>query len=84
MEKLRFDFAVKATVDGKSNTLVLTSIGMTDGRSFNIPEEVRAMNLHTVLAKTTAFTRIRNTLKKRPNVEDLDNLNGGVEECILR
>lgn len=65
MDKLRFDFIVKAAEDGKTNKIVLTSIGTQEDRNFVMPAEYQAMNLHTILEKTKAYGRIKNTLKKR-------------------
>lgn len=65
MDKLRFDFVVKATEDGKTNKIVLTSIGTQEDRNYIMPAEYQAMNLHTSLEETKAYGRIKNTLKKR-------------------
>jgi len=65
MEKLRFDFTIRGTADGKSNILCLTSIGTTDGRFFGFSEEHQPVNLHTELIKTQAFAKVKNSLKKR-------------------
>lgn len=65
MDKLRFDFVVKAAGDGKTNVIALTSIGTQEDRNFIMPLEYQAMNLHTMLEKTKAYGRIKNTLKKR-------------------
>ncbi|XP_029156171.1 uncharacterized protein LOC114943596 [Nylanderia fulva] len=65
MEKLRFDFMVRGSTDGKSNILCLTSIGTPDDRSFGFPEEYQPAHLHTELTKTQIFAKVKNSLKKR-------------------
>jgi len=70
MDKLRFDFVVKAAGDGKTNVIALTSIGTQENRNFIMPAEYQAMNLHTILEKTKAYGRIRNTLKKGTRREE--------------
>lgn len=65
MDKLKFDFVLKATEDGKSSKIILTSIGTQDDRNFIIPEEYQDIDLHTILRKTQAYNRVKNTLKKR-------------------
>lgn len=70
MDKLRFNFVVKATEDGKTNKIVLPSIGIQEGRNYIMPAEYQAMNLHTSLEKTKAFGMIKNTLKKGTKREE--------------
>lgn len=65
MEKLKFNFGVKSSTDGKTNMIAITSIGTIDDRNFIIPDELQSMNFHTEIAKTQAYTRIKNTLKRR-------------------
>lgn len=65
MGKLKFDFTVKASADGKSNVWAITSITTEEERKFIIPDEFQAIQLHPEIAKSQAFVRIKNTLKKR-------------------
>jgi len=68
MDKLRFDFKMRAASDGKSTMLCITSIGTLDGRSFAIPDEHQPANLHKELTTSQVFGRVKNTLKKRNQV----------------
>ncbi|KAK0169036.1 hypothetical protein PV327_002785 [Microctonus hyperodae] len=63
MDKLRFDFKMRGTSDGKSNILCLTSIGTPDGRSFAIPDEYQPTHIHIELITSQVYSRVRNTLK---------------------
>ncbi|XP_045492414.1 uncharacterized protein LOC123691873 [Colias croceus] len=65
MDKLRFQFAVLAGSDGKSNVVCITSIETTDGRIFNIPDDLKPASKHTSLISSDVFTKIKNSLKKR-------------------
>ncbi|CAB0033769.1 unnamed protein product [Trichogramma brassicae] len=51
MEKLRFEFVMKAAADKKSNALMVTSITTPDGEIFDIPAELQEVSLHTELMK---------------------------------
>lgn len=64
MDRLRFNFVVKATENGKTNKIVLTFGGTQKNRNFIMPAEYQAMNLHTILEKTKVYDRIKNKLKK--------------------
>lgn len=65
MEKLKFEFKMRGTADGKSNILCITSIETPDGRMFTIPEELQPVTLHDRLNNHPAFTKIKKTLTKR-------------------
>lgn len=65
MKKLRFDFAVKPTADGKSNTICITSIGTPDGRTFGIPYEYQPVSWHKEIMKTNHYSKIKSVLTKR-------------------
>lgn len=65
MDKLRFDFKMRGSSDGKSTILCLTSIGTLDGRVFAIPDELQPTNLHKELTASQVYGRVKNTLKKR-------------------
>jgi len=80
MEKLRFDFKMRGSADGKSSILCLTSIGTPDGRTFGLPDELQSTNLHKELITSQVFGRIKNTLdileyfkKEKPIQESLDH-----------
>lgn len=65
MEKLRFDFLMKSSKDGKTNVLCLTSLGTPDGRTYAVPEEFQPVTLHKELITTDVFVKVKNSLKKR-------------------
>ncbi|GBP39189.1 hypothetical protein EVAR_26975_1 [Eumeta japonica] len=65
MEKLRFDFAVKTSVDGKSNIVCITSIGTPDGHIFAIPVEYQPASLHPTVISTSSYIKVKKTLNKR-------------------
>ncbi|KYQ51731.1 hypothetical protein ALC60_09159 [Trachymyrmex zeteki] len=65
MDKLRFDFKMRGSSDGKTTILSLTSIGTPDGRTFAIPDEFQNTNLHKELITSQVFGRVKNSLKKR-------------------
>lgn len=65
MEKLQFTFAVLAGSDGKSNVICITSIETTDGRRFDIPDDLKPASKHTGITNSDVFTKVKNSLKKR-------------------
>lgn len=65
MEKLLFEFKIKASAEGKSNILCITSITTETNRTFEIPEECQSVKLHTEIGNTEAYRKIKNTLQKR-------------------
>lgn len=65
MEKLRFDFAVKTTADGKSNIICITSIATPKGQVFEIPSELQPANLHQVITNTPNYAKVRKSLSRR-------------------
>lgn len=65
MDKLRFDFKMRGTADGKSTILCLTSIGTPDGHTFAVQDEYQPITLHKELMKSQVYNRVKNTLKKR-------------------
>lgn len=65
MEKLRFDFAVKPTADGKSNIICITSIATPDGQFFGIPTEYQPVNLHEEIINTPNYAKVKKSLNKR-------------------
>lgn len=65
MEKLRFDFCMRGTKDGKSNILCLTSLATPDGHTYAVPEEVQPITHHRELIATDVFVKVKNSIKKR-------------------
>ncbi|XP_022826022.1 uncharacterized protein LOC111356020 [Spodoptera litura] len=65
MDKLRFEFVIKAGEDPKSNIICITSITNSNGSTFSIPEQLQPAKLHDAVIKTQAFQKVRNTLQKR-------------------
>ncbi|CAB0005046.1 unnamed protein product, partial [Nesidiocoris tenuis] len=57
MDKLRFDFEIKAAADGKTNVLSVTSIATPAGQVFALPLESQPANLHPELAKTPNYAK---------------------------
>jgi hypothetical protein len=51
MEKLRFQFTVEASSDGKNNVIHIKSITIPDGRIFKIPIDYQHINLHEEIKK---------------------------------
>lgn len=68
MDKLKFKFTVIPGPDGKTNIYALTSITTPDNKSYAIPEDYQAAGMHKELIKTPAYTKIKNSLKKRYQV----------------
>lgn len=65
MEKLRFEFTLLPSNDGKSNSYAVSSISTTDGKIFAIPDELKPAGYHKELIKTSTFSKVKNSLKKR-------------------
>lgn len=65
MEKLKFMFQIKPTIDGKSNYMAITSITTQDDKIFLIPEEYQTASLHKHIQTSKTFVTVKNTLKKR-------------------
>lgn len=65
MEKLRFDFEVKPSADGKSNIICITSIATTTGQIFRIPIEFQPANLHPEITNTPNYGKVKKSLSKR-------------------
>lgn len=65
MEKLKFTFQVKSTIDGKTNHIAITSIATQDDKIFLIPEEHQTVSLHKHIQSSKTFVTMKNTLKKR-------------------
>lgn len=65
MDKLRLDFAVKPTDEGKSNMICITSIATPDGNIFGIPLESQPAGLHKEIVNTPNYVKVKKTLTKR-------------------
>lgn len=65
MEKLRFEFVVKAGEDPKTNVICITSITDTGEHTFLIPEQLQPARLHEIVIKTQAFQKVKVTLQRR-------------------
>lgn len=87
MEKLQFEFVVKASSDGKSNWLALTSITTTAGQMYKLPEQYQEVALHKELVKTAAFKKVKATLTKRHTIRKIwvllsEELSGAyIDDC---
>lgn len=68
MDKLKFEFTMKSSVDGKSNIICITSIETPDNRVFNMPTQFQPAYLHTELTNLPAFSKIKNSLLKRHQI----------------
>lgn len=65
MEKLRFEFMVKASEDVKTNIICVTTITDLDGRTFAIPDKLQPVRLHEKIAQTQIYQKVKATLQKR-------------------
>ncbi|CAK1549410.1 unnamed protein product [Leptosia nina] len=63
MDKLNFEFQLMG--DGKSNVVHVISIMTTDGRIYILPQELQIASMHTELIKCPAYSKVKNSLKKR-------------------
>ena len=65
MEKLGFEFIVKAVDDPKTNTICISSITTTNKESFTIPEQFQPARLHEAITRTQTYQKVKATLQKR-------------------
>lgn len=65
MDKLKFEFMVKASEDVKTNTICITTITDFDGRTFTIPDKLQPVKLHDKIVQTEIFQKVKATLQKR-------------------
>ncbi|CAH0406984.1 unnamed protein product [Chilo suppressalis] len=70
MEKLRFEFVVKAIKDPKTNTFCITSITDTNKCTFLISEHFQQARLHKAVIKTTAFQKAKTTTLQKTHEKD--------------
>lgn len=65
MDKLKFTFEIKPSIDGKSNFIAITAIATEGDKIFLIPEEYQAATLHKHIQTSKTFITVKNSLKKR-------------------
>lgn len=65
MERLCFEFTVLPSSDGKSNIFCIISIAVNEDKVYAIPEEFQSVGYHKDLMKTAAYTKVKNSIKKR-------------------
>lgn len=66
MEKLKFEFMVKASLsDIKTNIIAITSIGTENNENFKVPEEFQSISLHAELTSTEVYKKVKKTLTRR-------------------
>lgn len=66
MEKLRFEFMIKAKPDdNKTNVYAITSITDTQNQTFVVPREYQSVHLHKEILKHEIFDKIKKSLQKR-------------------
>lgn len=65
MEKLKFEFKMRGSTDGKSNILCITSIETPDERKFILPDELQQASLHTVISNNEIFSKVKKSITKR-------------------
>lgn len=65
MEKLKFVFKAKATQDGKSNFIAITSIITPEEKIFLVPEDLQPAHIHEEIFKSKEYATIKNSIKKR-------------------
>jgi len=65
MDKLQFEFMAKASLDGKSNILCITSITTENSKTFSFPIELQPVALHKEIEKTDVCKKVKNAIKKR-------------------
>ena len=84
MDKLLFEFAVIAAADKKSNIYAITSISTTDGKHYILPDELQPANLHTAIAATTAFEKVKASIKRRNQSRKVwIELTGGIKKLYV-
>ena len=65
MERLKFTFEIKPSIDGKSNYIAITAITTINEKVFLIPEECQATSFHKYIQTSKAYNTVKNSLKKR-------------------
>ncbi|GLV33210.1 hypothetical protein CBL_08378 [Carabus blaptoides fortunei] len=70
MKKLQFEFKSVAAADGKSNTIIITSITKQDNRMFSLANEDQSTKKHTLITATTNFAKLNDTF-----LEETDEIN---------
>lgn len=68
MEKLKFEFVVKAFAgDSKTSSIAVTSIETVKKEVFSVPTEWQHIDSHEKLKNTAAYKKVKTTLTKRGN-----------------
>lgn len=65
MEKLKFEFVVKAGEDRKKNVICVTSISDVGDHVFLIPTDLQPIKFHEELMKSEIYQKVKNTLQRR-------------------
>ncbi|KAF2886147.1 hypothetical protein ILUMI_20025 [Ignelater luminosus] len=69
MEKLKFEFAVKASPeDPKTNIMTVTSITSIKNEYFIIPEKFQPVKHHDKLVSTPVYQKVKSTLQRRGQI----------------
>ncbi|KAJ8671709.1 hypothetical protein QAD02_002968 [Eretmocerus hayati] len=76
MEKLKFEFTVRASADGTSNVISITPITTEAGHVFLIPEERQPAGRHKAIVNTACFRKIKNSLKMRHETKNVGLVKG--------
>lgn len=64
MEKLRFEFVVRASEDGKTN-LAVTTITTANEKTYAIPEKYQPVEQHKELMSTNTYKKVKSTLQEK-------------------
>lgn len=65
MEKLKFEFTVKAAEDPKTSIICIRSITNVNNHTFLIPDALQPVRLHKAMMNTATFQKVKNTLQRR-------------------
>lgn len=66
MEKLRFEFIVKAKPDdNKTNIYAITTITDTQNQTYIVPKQYQSVHLHKEIIKHEIYEKIKKSLQKR-------------------
>lgn len=65
MDKLRFEFVIKAIEDPKTNIICINSITTASKQTFIIPEHFQPAKLHEAVIRSQGYQKVKATLQKR-------------------
>lgn len=71
MEKLKFEFKVRGSPDGKTNVICITSIETPDERMYTLPDELQPVAVHKAITELAAYAKIKKTLTRRNQVRKI-------------